>query len=82
MSPEFQPFGFAMTTSSIIKKDIQAALTELGKDREVFERVEISPEAMQRSVEKYGQLIPSALFDFWFDMHKSDLYQYHGQAKH
>ncbi len=60
-----------MTTSSIIKKDIQAALTELGKDREVFERVEISPEAMQRSVEKYGQLIPSALFDFWFDKHKS-----------
>ena len=60
-----------MTTSSILKKDIQAALSELGKDRDVFERAEINSEAMQRSVEKYGQMIPTALFDFWFDKHKS-----------
>ncbi|HSQ42065.1 MAG TPA: hypothetical protein VLM37_07290 [Fibrobacteraceae bacterium] len=60
-----------MTTSSILKKDIQTALAELGKDRDVFERVEISPEAMQRAAEKYGQVIPAALFDFWFDKHKA-----------
>jgi hypothetical protein len=61
----------ANTTSSILKKDIQAALAELGRDREVFERAEINPEAMQRSVEKYGQLIPASLFDYWFDKHQS-----------
>jgi hypothetical protein len=61
-------------TSSILKKDIQAALVELGRDREVFERAEINHEAMQRSVEKYGQLIPTSLFDYWFDKHQS-LYQ-------
>ncbi|MDR1813109.1 MAG: hypothetical protein LBQ87_09815 [Candidatus Fibromonas sp.] len=58
-------------TSSILKKDIQAALTELGRDREVFERAEINPDAIQRSIEKYGQLIPTALFDFWYDRHQS-----------
>jgi hypothetical protein len=60
-----------MTNSSILKKDIQTAIVELGKDREVFERAEINSEAMQRSAEKYGQIIPVALFDFWFDKHKS-----------
>jgi len=56
---------------AILKKDIKAALVELGKDREVFERAEINSEAMQRSVEKYGQLIPESLFDYWFDKHQS-----------
>jgi len=58
----------------MLKKDIQTALTELGNDREVFERAEINPDAMQRTVEKYGKLIPVALFDYWFDKHQ-DLYQ-------
>jgi len=62
------------TSSSMLKKDIQTALTELGNDREVFERAEINPGAMQRAVEKYGKLIPAALFDYWFDKHQ-DLYQ-------
>jgi len=61
----------ATTTASILKKDIQAALVELGKDREVFERAEITSETIQRSVEKYGQLIPESLFDYWFDKHQS-----------
>jgi len=59
------------TKSSILKKDIRAALTELGNDREIFERAEINSEAMQRSAEKYGQLIPESLFDYWYDKHKS-----------
>jgi hypothetical protein len=60
-----------MTESLVLKRDIQTAIAELGRDREVFERAEINPEAIQRSVEKYGQIIPVALFDFWFDKHKS-----------
>jgi len=59
------------TASSILKKDIHAALAELGRDREVFERAEINSEAMQRSVKKYGQLIPTALFDFLYDKYQS-----------
>lgn len=62
------------TSSSMLKKDIQTALTELGNDRDVFERAEINPGAMQRAVEKYGKLIPTSLFDYWFDKHQ-DLYQ-------
>jgi len=62
----------ANITSSILKKDIKAALDKLGRDREVFERAEINSEAIHRSVEKYEQL--TSLFDYWFDMHKS-LYQ-------
>jgi hypothetical protein len=58
------------TSSSILKKDIQLALTELGNDREVFERAEINPGAMRRTVEKYGELIPASLFDYWFDKHQ------------
>jgi len=58
-------------SSSMLKKDIQVALTELGNDREVFERAEINPRAMQRAVEKYGELIPTSLFDYWFDKHQA-----------
>jgi len=60
-----------ITTSplSILKRDIQTALAEIGSDREVFERAEINPESLRRSVEKYGQLIPASLFDYWHDKH-------------
>jgi hypothetical protein len=58
------------TSSSILKKDIQLALAELGNDREVFERAEINPGAMRRTVEKYGELIPASLFDYWFDKYQ------------
>jgi hypothetical protein len=57
------------TASSVLKRDIQTALAELGRDREVFERAEINSEAMHRSVEKYGHL--TSLFDYWFDRHQA-----------
>ena len=57
------------TSSSMLKKDIQTALTELGRDREVLKRVEINPGAMQRTVEKYEQL--TSLFDYWHDKHQN-----------
>jgi len=57
------------TKSSILKKDIQAALAELGKDHEVFACAEISSEALQRSVEKYGQLLPDKFYDYWHEKH-------------
>jgi len=54
---------------SVLKRDIQNALAEISNDHEVFERAEINPESLRRSVEKYGQLIPVSLFDYWHDKH-------------
>lgn len=57
------------TKSSILKKDIKAALAELGKDRDIFAYAEINSEALQRSVEKYEQLLPEKFYDYWHDKH-------------
>jgi len=57
-------------TTSVLKKDIQTALAELGRDRDVFERAEINSEAIQRSVEKY-ESVSTKLFDYFYDKYKS-----------
>lgn len=60
-----------MISETILKSDIQASLDELTSDRDIFEKAEFNVAGMKKMLEKYGELIPVSIFDFWYDKHKT-----------
>lgn len=59
-----------MISETDLKSDIQASLSELTADRDVFEKAEFNPAGIQKMFEKYGEQVPVSIFDFWYDKHK------------
>jgi hypothetical protein len=68
----YYPAMASTTATSVLKEEIETALIEIGKDRDVLKRADIKPEEIQRLVEKYRQQIqfPDGLFDHFYDSYK------------